>query len=480
MQRLSSSPFVMTGSRDFSRKLETLQDELAGLSARYTDAHPAIATVKSRIGRIEEQIQEQIKVSYRNLNENQALIGADSIKMRMAENLISSESRYTDLKTESKALNEVLISLKRKKAAIPQKQFTMVSYLQQENSWANIVNILQEKQVENEVVKDGMIANTGLVDYPLTPFNCTFPGRGQFVFLFMMFSALLASFFVVVRDVLRNNYENPEQIEQELEVPVLGVIPWLEREFYDEPDVMEETASFYSLAYQKAVSGMRIKGYNSDKKVLAFTSAGFSKVRSTVIMNLAYGLNKTGQSVVVVDADFRTPSVGRELGFETSPKYNLAELLTVISRDLRDNNDFDREKISLYARPVPKVDDFFIIPNNGNVSDPGEFLYSGAFSRLIKSLRSNYDWVLVDTPPVMAVPDALTVGSFVDGMILVTGLDVNRAVLRKIHKQFEAYGIDIFGVVARELPEMDASSNNTYIKQIFARMMSSREGVLIE
>ena len=468
---------------NFSTKLEVLQDELASLTARYTDAHPAVIKLKSRINRLEEQIQKQIKLTFGNLNNNQNLIESDPVKMWLVENLISSEFNYTDFKAQSRELGEVLVGLKRQKAEIPQKQFTMVNYLQQEKTWANIVNNLREKQVEAEVMESGMTTNIRIVDRPLTPFSYAFPGRGELVSLFMLFSWLLASTFIIGTDVLKNNYDTPEQIEKDLNLPILGVIPWLDREFYDEPDIMfaiEETASFYSLAYQKAVSGMRIKGYNSDKKVLAFTSAGFSKVRSTVIMNLAYGLNRTGQSVIVVDADFRTPSIGKELGFEASHKYSLVELLTAISKDIRDKDFFDEEKINLYTRSISKVDNFFIIPNSGNVSDPGEFIYSEAFNRLIKSLKNKYDWVLVDTPPAMAVPDALTIGSCVDGMIIVTGLDVNKAILRKIYRQFKNYNINIFGVIARELQNTETISTNTYIKQMFARMMQTREGVLIE
>ncbi|HSA06397.1 MAG TPA: AAA family ATPase [Candidatus Gastranaerophilales bacterium] len=360
-------------------------------------------------------------------------------------------------------------------------QFVFANYLLQEKNLEGIVKILKTKQVEAEIQEAGSTSDIAILESPLIPNNCAFPGRLPLIFMFVWFFKILAAGFIIIAEFSKDGYDNIEELEKELNAPALGVIPWLDRELYDEPDIMfaiEETASFYSLAYQKIVSAMRIKGYNSDKNAIAFTSSGFSKFRSTIIMNLAYSLSRTGQSVVVVDADFRTPSIAKEMGFEISHEYSLAELLMNIAKNIHETGNFDSEKINMYTRIVPGTENFFIIPNSGNVPDPCEFLYSDAFSGLIKKLKKKYDWVFVDVPPAMAVPDAFMVSLYVDGIILLTGLEAGKSALRKIRKQFEDYNVNVFGVIAREFQTKEAISANEYIKQIIAQMMPQNEKIL--
>lgn len=468
---------------DLSVKLDILQDELAGLSSKYTELHPEVKNIKSRIDRIEGQIHDQVRLNFGSNLNNKELQVSNPVNAGMMEVLINSKEKYAEIQAQKNKLTKVLNNLKQKRAEIPQREFVLTDYQQKETALERIVNNLRADQAELEVKEAGFAGDVVLIDRPVLPTSVAFPDRLELVMLIAMFSALLASLFTLTKEFGKNTYNDTDEIEKDLNTPVLGTIPWLERELYDEPDVMyaiEETASFYSLAYQKAVSSIRIKGDFLNKKAISFTSSESSKNRSTIIMNIAYSLSRTGQSVVVVDADFRTPSLGKEMGFEVSAKYSLAELLTVIGKDLQEKEDFDREKINPYVRSIPSVNDFFIIPNSGNVPDPCEFLYSDAFNCLIKGLKEKYDWVLIDVPPAIAVPDAVMAGLYVDGTIIITGLETNKNVLRKIYRQFETYNISVFGVIAREIQEKEAVFSNKYIKQMISRMMPHAENPSLE
>lgn len=330
------------------------------------------------------------------------------------------------------------------------------------------------KDIVSFFISEYMDLNPGItvLDNPKIPLYKAFPGRFELITLFIIFSALIAVIIAIFRELFKNSYNSPEEIEQDLKLPVLGTIPWLEREMYDEPDIMfaiDETASFYSLAFQKVVSCFKLRAYNTNRKVFAFTSSEFSKCRSTIIMNTAYGLSRTGESVVVVDADFRTPSIGRDLGLRVDEKGDLTELL--------ESSPGETER---YTYSIPGVNNFFIIPNNGNSSDPSLYLYSDSFRLLVKNLKLKYKWVFIDVPPALAVPDAFTVGACVDGVILVTGLEPDKSALRKICSQFQTYGINIFGVIARELQEQEAVSANAYIKQMISQMMLRNRNFIAE
>lgn len=462
-------------------KLDELQDELAGLSTKYTELHPNIKDIKSRIERVESQIQEQIKLSFGNNIKTSNSLVLDPVKAGMAEVLVSSKEKYNGLNNQIQNVTKLLNDLKQKRAEIPEQQFVLTSYKHQEEALESIINNLKTREAGLEVIAAGRPGNVNIVDFSTIPISASFPGKFQVVLLFTIFFGMLASIIVLLKDFLKNSYSNIEAVERDLNTPVLGVIPWLDKDLYEEPEIMftlDESTSFYSLAYQKAVLGIRIKGDASGKKALAFTSSESSKNKSTIIMNLAYSLSRTGQSAIVVDADFRTPSIGKEFGFETSSKYSLAELLGVIRKDLQDGNDFNSEKINLCVRSIPNVENFSIIPNSGNIPDPAEYLYSDAFDCLIKKLKEKYNWVFVDVPPAIAVPDAFIAGRYVDGIVLITGLDTNKSILRKVYRQFENYNINVFGVIAREYQTREVIFSGKYIRQMLSRLIPQSEDAI--
>jgi Mrp family chromosome partitioning ATPase len=283
--------------------------------------------------------------------------------------------------------------------------------------------------------------------------------------------------------LVKDNYEDLDQLSDELQTHVLGVVPWLDKQTYNDPESLiasDETASYYSLAYQNIISSFRVKGYNSGVKALTFTSTEFSKSRSTILMNIAYGLSKAGQSVIVVDADFRTPSVHKEFRLFTDDKFNLGELLNNIKKEVEENGEFNWKYLSYFIHEVPEIHNLFILPNNSNTTDPYEYLHSSSFNLLIHKLKEQYDWILLDTPPALAVSDAITVGSYTDSIVLITGIDTTKSTIKKIHRLFSNYHLPIFGIITRELQTEEASSSNRYIKQLISRMIPEEGNALIQ
>lgn len=311
-----------------------------------------------------------------------------------------------------------------------------------------------------------------VIEFPEIPTSYTFPGRMELLALFIFFSIKSAMSAAILKGMLKNSYYSPEQIEQDIQVPVLGVIPWLDKDVYEDPDIMfaiNENASYYSLAFQKAISCLKLKGYNTGKRVFAFTSSEFTKDRSTIVMNIAYSLSRSGESVVVVDGDFRTPSLGRDLDLNIGTKGDLGDLLANYS-----------EEIEFFTYSFPGVNNLYVIPNNGTSEDPSLYLHSEAFKRLIHRLRIRYNWVLIDVPPVLAVPDAFMVGNSVDGVVLMTGLEPEKSAIKTIYNQFKTYEIELFGVIMREIQTKEAVSANSYIKQMINRMIAQGKGLVVE
>ncbi|MDD3012724.1 MAG: exopolysaccharide transport family protein [Candidatus Gastranaerophilales bacterium] len=463
-------------------RLGDAQEELASLSTKYAPTHPAFVALNSRINQIKTEFAEQIKETIgKNIDDNELVI-SDPVRTSIMQDLVNSEAAYRGFLAQSKVLKSAINSLESKKSMMPNKQFILANLTQQEASWTNIVDTLKAHQVEANIMESEIVSNISLIDAPRTPMFPAFPSRSQVILLFTLFGFLLSLASSLMIYLVKDSYDDLDNLSDELQTPILGVIPWLDKQTYSDPEsliAIDETASYYSLAYQNIISSFRVKGCNSGIKTLTFTSTEFSKSRSTILMNIAYGLSKAGQSVIVVDADFRTPSVHKEFRLFTDDKFNLGELLSNIKKEVEENGEFNWKYLSYFTHEVPEARNLFILPNNSNISDPYEYLHSASFNLLMHKLKEQYDWILLDTPPALAVSDAVTVGSYTDSVVLITGLDTTKSTIKKVHRLFNNYHLPIFGIVARERQTQEASSSNRYLKQMISRMMPE-EDVLIQ
>lgn len=144
---------------------------------------------------------------------------------------------------------------------------------------------------------------------------------------------------------------------------------------------------------------------NTETKTLAVTSAGPGEGKSTVVANLAVAMAQAGYSVVVIDADMRRPA--QQEAFDLSNDRGLSTLLARADMDwksvARTNADLKLKVIT--SGPIP--------PN------PGDLLKSARFERLLEDISAEADMVLIDTPPALAVSDALVVADVAKDVLLV-------------------------------------------------------------
>ena len=155
------------------------------------------------------------------------------------------------------------------------------------------------------------------------------------------------------------------------------------------------------------------------------------------IANLAVVLTQAGKSVLLLDCDMRNPTVHKNFGLS-----NKLGLSSCISMGTALSDAVQKTSIEgLYA-----LTGGVIQPN------PSELLGSEQMKNVLQCVKFQYDYVLIDTPPVMPVTDALIVGRFVDGMILViASAEVKVEMARDVKKQLQHAGANILGVVLNKV-----------------------------
>lgn len=190
-------------------------------------------------------------------------------------------------------------------------------------------------------------------------------------------------------------------------------------------------------AYRVIRTSIQFAQAGKELKTIALTSCTSNEGKSTTIANLAVVLTQAGKSVLLIDCDMRNPSVHKN--FNLSNKVGLS---SCISMGTALSDAVQKTSIEgLYALTGG------VIPPN-----PSELLGSEQMKNVLQRAKEQYDYVLIDTPPVMPVTDALIVGRFVDGMILViASAEVKVEMARDVKNQLVNAGANILGVVLNKV-----------------------------
>lgn len=190
-------------------------------------------------------------------------------------------------------------------------------------------------------------------------------------------------------------------------------------------------------AYRVIRTGIQFAQAGKELQTIALTSCTPNEGKSTTIANLAVVLTQAGKSVLLIDCDMRNPTVHKN--FNLSNKVGLS---SCISMGTALSDAVQKTSIEgLYALTGG------VIPPN-----PSELLGSEQMKNVLQRAKEQYDYVLIDTPPVMPCTDALIVSRFVDGMILViASAEVKVEMARDVKNQLVNAGANILGVVLNKV-----------------------------
>jgi capsular exopolysaccharide synthesis family protein len=232
-------------------------------------------------------------------------------------------------------------------------------------------------------------------------------------------------------DRLRSAPHTVDEIEDAFEAPVVGVLPPFRRLAGNAPAALSDPASADAVQRLTALALARIT--EAGVRTVAVSSAERGEGRTTVATSLAIGLAETGKSVLLVDADLRSPSVHERFGAANG--IGLSGLLTQRKAGL---------ELGTVATEIPGLT---ILPA-GSTTVQTAALTGPPLRRIIADAAEDYDVVLLDTSALLGDADALQVVAAVDGVLLVAGDTVGWAALERAVDQLSKIRARLLGVVA--------------------------------
>ena len=208
-------------------------------------------------------------------------------------------------------------------------------------------------------------------------------------------------------------------------------------ERYDYLITKEQPLSYSSECFQKVLINLDYANIDGDMKVLQFTSTLASEGKSTFISNIAYLLGQKGKKVVIIDLDLRKPKMNRV--FNVTNRNGLTDYLS--------------GKIT-YEEVVRHSDEMwvdFIIVGEKTTSIVN-VLEAKKLKELIERLKREYDYVLLDAPPVIAVSDALYVAKLADGVIFLVAQNIpKKALVKEAIQTLKNNNVHIIGTVLTQV-----------------------------
>ncbi|MEB3255090.1 MAG: polysaccharide biosynthesis tyrosine autokinase [Synechococcaceae cyanobacterium] len=248
----------------------------------------------------------------------------------------------------------------------------------------------------------------------------------------------------IIRERTDNVFHTPMEAEKELQLPVLGLIPYLPLE----PGV-EISASISKMSaserfaikesLRSLFTTFRLLRADRDIRLVGVTSSTQGEGKSTAVTIFARTLSDLGLRVLIIDADMRLPMQGRYLGVEQGE--GLSSLLS----------DSSIEPSTLIQSIQDNLD---IIPAGPKPPDPAKLLNSSRCQEVVDSIRSlpGYDIVLWDAPPCLMLADPILLGEKLDGILFLVGLGkVSRELAPQASRRIKATGVDVLGLICNQV-----------------------------
>jgi capsular exopolysaccharide synthesis family protein len=380
----------------FSRKVKEL-------SKRYGEKHPNMIAAQSDLKQAKLALQREIEKVVNNISKQYKLAVAQERKI--ASIIREQKSEIGNLK----GINFELTRLER----------------EVENNRRIYENFLSQFQ-EADVSEDYDASNVRVIDpanVPITPHKPNKPRRIITSGLIGLFLGIALAF---LRESLDNTFKSTETIEEKLNIPSLGLVPFAEKSSPPEKQYLSDPHSSFAEHINNIRTGLLFTNIDQPPQVIMITSANGSEGKSTLAINLAASLGQLDRTLLL-EADLRKPTIS--LSLQIDPATGLSDLLC----------NRCQSKDVAFSKIGGDETNLYMVSCGILAHNPLDLLSSKEFIVFLEQLRSRFKYIVVDAPPLLAVSDAIIVGQMSDSVVLMvkaesTTVKMAREALNRLYK----------------------------------------------
>jgi len=456
--------------------LARLQAEYGQLAAKFTSSYPKVQQLQAQIANLKRSIEDQRKQISSGL-----------------------KAKFLASQQEEKNLQEELEQQKSRTFELSKRQVQFNVLNRELTSSRDLLQSVLKQMKETSLAVESNASNISIVDQAVVPSNASYPRKKLWVLAGLFAGLGLGTILAFLLNYMDDTIRTPEESVRLLQIPNLGVVPSFaldapapnRQQAGDDDPIVRGTAvqgelevqigdssapqlpasegatelspaiapsssspimfvnnpkSLASEAYRTIRTGILLSQAGQPPRTILISSAQSSEGKTTSTVNLAASLASAGGRVVLVDADLRRPSVHKHFGLQRE----LPGLVEVVTGQAT----IDQVSIRNLVKRIT------IIPAGRIPPNPAELLGSLEMAGIIDALAAEYDYVLIDSPPILPVTDSVILSRYVDGVVLVIrGASTPKKVAKDARHRLSAVGARVLGTI---LNDVDVTSGDYY------------------
>jgi len=368
------------------------------------DISQKVKEFDSKIKDLKEKLDEKIKVL------KAGILASSPEEVRgISQKIIEAEVKNQSLRSSVASLSALVRKYEERFNKLPKTTIELARFQRTRESLEKLFTLIEEKYQEALINEQSQAGNVLIIDNARVPTGPSKPNRLLMMLVGLLIGSGLAFGYVLVKDYFDDKVNSPEDIEKK-NVHVLAWIPKVEelnginlngRDFIIENNPSSvPSESIRALRTRVQFSKLR----KDALKTIMVTSPAPQEGKSTIALNLAGSFAHSNRKTLLIDADLRKPRLHSVFNKEKDPglvDYLFGEIL--------------------YERLINSTStkNLFLITSGTLAPNPSEVLDSIEMDDLLKKVREEFDYVIIDTPPIVAVTDAEILARKVDGSILV-------------------------------------------------------------
>jgi tyrosine-protein kinase Etk/Wzc len=386
------------------KNLAQLEVQRRALLEEYTEQHPQIISITTQINELKKKILDTL------------------------------ENTLDVINKQEKSLTSIINRYEGNLKEIPQAERELAGLLRSARVNEEIYTFLLKKHEEAKISKAATVSNVRVIDPPSLPEFPVEPKKKKNLIIGFLMGILFGITIGFIAEFLDDSIKSVEEVEKKLKLTIYGSIPHFPDQFSDtsldttqEGRTRRQTKLFTQLdprssiaeAYRSLRTNIQFAEIEKPMKTIVITSTGPAEGKSTTAVNIAISIAQTGLKTLLMDCDLRKPSVHRYFNVPQEPG---------ISNYLFGKASLDNVLLSTEYENLNIITSGSIPPN------PAELLSSAKMTQFLNELKEKFEFMIIDSPPILAVTDAVVLSSRVDAVFLV--IQAGRATIQGVTRAY--------------------------------------------
>lgn len=407
----TSNPFVTASLAE----MDSLEKKYATYLAKgYNEKHPKIVEIVQRINNLKSQL---IEAGKKMISENTDYSAAVPYSNENINEMLSLQVEIKAKESVLKAIGTVVAEYEKMLQSVPLTELDLARLERDRKVAEEIYLMLRSKYEESRVAEAGKLGAVRIIDKAVLNSKPILPRTQRNIVLGFFFALIIAVGSVFLKEYIDDNIKDVDEVEREMKIQSLGSIPFiaLKENGFDKNDPL--AAAREKLINKLPEGSPIIESYKmlrtnliyypGEKKLqmLTLSSATKGEGKSTSAINLGITLSQLKYKVLLVDADLRRPVLARLLNMNTKNK----GLTNMIREDINIGE-------AVFQTPFENL---YLMPHGERTTNSTELLESSKMQQIFTLLRENFDYILIDTSPILSIADPAIISRQTDGLLWV-------------------------------------------------------------